>query len=280
LSNKKDIGRRFFKHNVSLIIGIVMLMGIIGVAVLAPYLAPYDPLKVNVDERMEFMSREHLLGTDGWGRDILSRIIFGGRYSLFIGIASISISMVFGTLVGLLGGYYSGSKFETIVLWVTDISMAFPTIIIAAIVAITLGPGIFNTVIALSVAFFPRFIRVARGTTLSVKEEMYILAAKSIGMSDLRLVFIHLIPNMISPVIVMAIIWAGNAITLEVALSFLGLGVPPPAPSWGGILHDNLRYFRMNPLGVIAPCVPIAWTVLALNLIGDRFRDLLDPRMR
>lgn len=258
----------------------IMVMGMVGLAVLAPYLAPHDPLEVNVDERLEPMSRNHPLGTDPWGRDILSRIIFGSRYSLFIAIISMGISMIFGGFLGMLGGYYSGSQFETIVLCITDVIMAFPTIILGAMVAMTLGPGVLNTIIALAVAFFPRFIRLARAATLSVKEEMYILAAKSIGMSDLRLILIHLIPNMVSPVIVMAIIWAGSAVSLEVALSFLGLGVPTPTPSWGAILHDNLRYFRMNPSGVIWPCIAVAYTVQSLNMIGDRFRDILDPKMR
>jgi peptide/nickel transport system permease protein len=134
--------------------------------------------------------------------------------------------------------------------------------------------------VALAVAFFPRFIRLARGATLSVKEEVFVTAAKSIGMSERRLLGIHLIPNMISSVIVMAVIWASDAITLEVALSFLGLGVPPPTPSWGNILQDNLKYFLMEPLSVVWPCVAIAWAVQSLNLIGDRFRDILDPKMR
>jgi peptide/nickel transport system permease protein len=158
--------------------------------------------------------------------------------------------------------------------------MAFPTIILGAMVAMIFGPGIFNTILALAVAFFPRFIRLARGATLAVKEEMFVTAAKSLGMSELRLLRVHLLPNMISPVIVMAVIWASDAISLEVALSFLGLGVPPPTPSWGNVLQDNLRYFRVEPLSVIWPCIAVAWAVQSLNLIGDRFRDILDPKMR
>jgi peptide/nickel transport system permease protein len=142
------------------------------------------------------------------------------------------------------------------------------------------GPGIFNTILAIATAFVPRFTRLARGTTLSVKEELYIVAAKSIGMADHRLFFIHLIPNVISPLIVMAVIWTSSAITIEVGLSFLGLGVPAPTPSWGSVLQDNLRVFVMDPVKVIWPCIALAWIVQSLNLIGDRFRDVLDPRMR
>jgi len=257
-----------------------MFVAIVGMAIFAPLLAPHDPLQVNLSKRLAFMSKDYPLGTDYWGRDILSRIIFGSRYSLIIGIVSISMSMLFGGILGLIGGYYSDSKLAHLIVWITDITMAFPTYILGAMVAMTFGPGIFNTIIALAVAFFPRFIRFARGATLSVKEEVYILAAKSIGMSDLRIFCIHVIPNIISPIIVMAVIWMSNAITVEVGLSFLGLGVPPPTPSWGTVLQDNMRVFSMSPVKVIWPCIALAWAVQSLNLIGDRFRDILDPRIR
>jgi len=261
-------------------IGIIMFIMIVGMSVLAPLFAPYDPLEIKISQRLQPMSEDHLLGTDFWGRDLLSRIIFGGRLSLTIGIASIGMSMILGVILGVVAGYYSESVFASLIVWITDITMSFPTVILGAMVGMMFGPGVFNTIIAIAVAFFPRFIRLARGNTLAVKEEVYITAAKSLGMSDLRLFFVHLIPNVISPVIVMAVIWMSNAITLEVALSFLGLGVSPPTPSWGTVLQDNLRVFRMLPLSVIWPCVALAWTVQSLNLIGDRFRDVLDPKMR
>ena len=257
-----------------------MLAAIVGMAIFAPLLAPCDPLQVNLSKRLAFMSKDYPHGTDYWGRDILSRIIFGSRYSLIIGIVSISMSMLFGGVLGLIGGYYPNSKLAHLIVWITDITMAFPTYILGAMVAMMFGPGIFNTIIALAVALFPRFIRFARGATLSVKEEVYILAARSIGMSDLRIFCIHVIPNIISPIIVMAVIWMSNAITVEVGLSFLGLGVPPPTPSWGTVLQDNMRVFSMSPVKVIWPCIALAWAVQSLNLIGDRFRDILDPRMR
>jgi peptide/nickel transport system permease protein len=275
-----QILNRLSKNDISLVIGIIMFLMIVVMALFAPYLAPYDPLKVNIPERLEPMSASHPMGTDPWGRDTLSRIIFGARYSLVIGIVSIGISLISGGFLGLIGGYYTNSVFATMIIWITDMTMAFPAIILGALVAMVLGPGTFNTIIALSVAFFPRFIRLARAITLSVKEEAFILSARSLGMLELRLLFVHLIPNIISPLIVMAVVWTSTAITLEVGLSFLGLGVPPPAPSWGTILHDNIKYFQMEPMSVIWPCVAIGWTVQALNLAGDRFRDILDPKMR
>lgn len=278
--NKMRMILRLFKSNMSLCLGIIMLMGLVGITVLGPYFAPHDPLKVNMGEKIQPMSKNHLLGTDLWGRDIFSRMIFGAQYSLSIAVGSIAISMVLGGIFGVLGGYYSTRKFASLIILATDIIMAFPTIILGAMVAVIFGPGIFNTAIAISVAFFPRFIRLARGATLSVKEEVYIAAARSLGMTDLRLLFIHLIPNIISSVIIMAIIWSSHAISLEVALSFLGLGVPPPTPSWGNILQDNLRIIQMQPLSVIWPCVAVAWAVQSFNMIGDRFRDILDPKMR
>jgi peptide/nickel transport system permease protein len=278
--NKMRMILRLFKSNMSLCLGIIMLMGLVGITVFGPYFAPHDPLKVNMGEKIQPMSKNHLLGTDLWGRDIFSRMIFGAQYSLSIAVGSIAISMVLGGIFGVLGGYYSTRKFASLIILATDIIMAFPTIILGAMVAVIFGPGIFNTAIAISVAFFPRFIRLARGATLSVKEEVYIAAARSLGMTDLRLLFIHLIPNIISSVIIMAIIWSSHAISLEVALSFLGLGVPPPTPSWGNILQDNLRIIQMQPLSVIWPCVAVAWAVQSFNMIGDRFRDILDPKMR
>lgn len=274
------LGFRFFMNNMSLTIGCIMLIVIVGSSIFAPLITRHDPLKVDTAQKLEPMSKNHFLGTDYWGRDIFSRIVFGGRYSLIIGVFSIGIAMILGGASGVLAGYYSRSRFAAIMVGITDISMAFPTIILGAMVAMIFGPGIFNTIIALAVAFFPRFTRLARGSTLSVKEEVYIVSAKSLGMSEFRLLRKHLIPNMISPVIVMAVIWLSMAISLEVALSFLGLGVPPPTPSWGTVLQDNLRYFLIHPTGVIWPCIAVAWTVQSINLMGDRFRDILDPKMR
>jgi len=269
-----------FKVNISLYLGVLMLLLLVGASVFAPWLTPYDPFKVNMNEKIVPMSKNHPFGTDMWGRDIFSRILFGARYSLPIAVGSIGLSMLFGGLFGVIGGYYSNRKFASLIVWVTDIIMAFPTIILGAMVGVIFGPGMFNTVIALSIAYFPRFIRLARGATLAVKEEVYITAARSLGMSDFRLLYSHLVPNIVSPIIIMAIIWSSGAISLEVALSFLGLGVPPPIPSWGNILQDNLTIVQMEPLSVIWPCIAIAWAIQSFNLIGDRFRDILDPRMR
>ena len=278
--DKLKILTHFLRGNTALTVGLVMFLLILGMAVLAPFLAPHDPLKVSVANRLQPMTTSHPFGTDFWGRDILSRVIYGSRYSLTIGFVSIGLSMLVGGGLGVLAGYHANTKLASLIIWITDITMAFPTYILGAMVAMMFGPGIFNTILAISVAFVPRFTRLARGTTLSVKEELYILAAKSIGMADMRLFFIHLIPNVISPLMVMAVIWTSSAITIEVGLSFLGLGVPAPTPSWGAILQDNLRVFVMDPIKVIWPCVALAWTVQALNLMGDRFRDVLDPRMR
>ncbi len=271
---------RLLRYNIALTVGLVMFLTIMGIAVFAPFLTPHDPLKVNISDRIEPMTKNHPFGTDFWGRDIFSRVIYGSRYSLTIGFVSIGLSMFIGGGLGVLAGYHANTRFASLVIWITDITMAFPTYILGAMVAMMFGPGIFNTILAIAVAFVPRFTRLARGTTLSVKEELYILAAKSIGMTDQRLFFIHLIPNIISPLIVMAVIWTSSAITIEVGLSFLGLGVPPPTPSWGNVLQDNLRVFVMDPVKVIWPCIALAWIAQALNLIGDRFRDVLDPRMK
>jgi peptide/nickel transport system permease protein len=271
---------RYIKNNISMAIGLVMFIMIVGLSVFAPFISSHDPLVVNPGQRMQGSSPEHLLGTDFWGRDIFARVIYGGRTSLVIGLVSISISLLIGGTLGIVAAYYSNSKFVFLIIWVTDILMSFPTIILGAIVGIMFGPGLLNTIIAIAIAFVPRFIRLTRGNTLSAKEDVYITAAKSLGMSDLRIISIHLLPNIISSVIVMAVIWTSAAITIEVALSFLGLGVRPPIPSWGTALQDNLRIFVMQPAAVVWPCIALAWTVQSLNMMGDRFRDALDPKMR
>ncbi len=271
---------QYIKKNLSLVIGFIMFVMIVGISIFAPFISSHDPLAVQPAQRMQGPSPEHLMGTDFWGRDIFSRVIYGGRTSLVIGLISIGISLLIGGILGIVAAYYSESKFVFLIIWVTDILMSFPTIILGAIVGIMFGPGMVNTIIAIAIAFIPRFIRLTRGNTLSAKEDVYITAAKSLGMSDLRIISIHLLPNIISPVIVMAVIWTSAAITIEVALSFLGLGVRPPIPSWGTALQDNLRIFVMQPGAVVWPCIALAWTVQSLNLMGDRFRDVLDPKMR
>lgn len=268
------------KKNISLCIGIIMLMVLLAATVVGPHFVPHDPLRVNLPEKFQSMSKKHPLGTDPFGRDIFSRMICGAKYSLSIGVFSIGISVIFGGILGVIGGYFSNAALGILIVWITDIFMAFPTIIVGAMVAMLFGPGVFNTIIAISVAYFPRFIRLARGSTLSVKEEVYITAARSLGMSDFRLLFLHVVPNMIPPIVVMAIIWTSHAISIEVALSFIGLGVPPPAPSWGTILQDSLRFINIHPLSVVWPCIAVAWAIQSFNLIGDRFRDILDPKMR
>jgi peptide/nickel transport system permease protein len=261
-------------------IGMVMLITLILVTSLGPHFVTYDPLKVNMGERLEPVSEKHLLGTDQYGRDILSRMVHGAKYSLIVGVVSIGISTLLGSSFGIVAGYYSNTKFAGLIVWIADIAMAFPTIIIGVIIAMLFGPGLENTIMAIAVGFSPRFLRLARGVMLSIKEENYVVAARSLGMTDLRLFWAHLIPNVVSPIIIMATIWTSDAISLEVALSFLGLGVPPPTPSWGTILQDNLQFITIRPFSVIWPCIAVAWAIQSLNLIGDRFRDILDPKMR
>lgn len=274
------INNKIIKKNLTMGIGILMLLGVVIVSILAPWFSLHDPNKVDILHRIESSSATHFLGTDLLGRDIFSRIIFGGRYSLFIGFISIGTSMILGVFFGIIAGYYSGAKISKLIMWSTDIILSFPLIIFGAMVGMIFGPGIRNTILAIAIAFWPRFVRISRAAVLSVKEEVFITAAKSIGMSDFRIFRIHLLPNISSSIIVMAVIWLSDAITVEVALSFIGLGVCPPTPSWGTLLDDNMRFFLMQPMGVIWPCIAIAWTVQALNLIGDRFRDILDPKMR
>lgn len=267
-----------FKQNKVAIVGLVLVVLLILIAVFADFLAPYDVREQDVRHRLEEAGAQHWLGTDALGRDVLSRIIIGSRVSLLVGIISISFAMAVGIWLGILGGY-KGGRIDNIVTRIIDTMMAFPSLLLGLLVVSALGPGLRNTIIAIGLAFVPRFARVARGSTIVIKESEYIMASQAAGASDGRIILLHIIPNLVGEIVVMGSLWVATAIIIESSFSFLGLGVQPPTPSWGMMIKSGVDEILMAPWLAVYPGLAISIAVLAFNLIGDGMRDLLDPKM-
>ncbi len=266
-------------------IGAVIVVIIVLAAIFAPVVSPYDPYDSNLNEvglpvRLEGPSWSFPLGTDAIGRDVFSRIIYGSRVSLLVGLGAVALGTVFGTFVGLVSGYFVG-KVDQVLQRVVDTLMAIPAIVLALAVITMLQPGLFNIILVIAIVIAPGTSRVVRGTVLAIKENVYIEAARSIGAGGPRIVLRHILPNVVAPIIVIASIWVGNAIVIEAALSYLGLGTPPPTPTWGGMLAlEGRRHLENAPWLALAPGAAISIAVLAVNMLGDALRDVLDPRLR
>lgn len=259
--------------------GVVLLL-LIAVALAAPNIAPYDPLERYPEATLSPPSPRHLLGGDEIGRDVLSRIIWGSRISLWVGVVAVGLGVLSGAFLGILSGY-AGGALDLAVQRVMDSLMAFPTLFLALGIVAVLGPSITNVMGALAIVIAPGTSRVVRGTTLSVKEQLYIEAARVVGCSHGRILLAHVLPNVAAPIIVVATVWLGNAIVAEASLSFLGVGTPPPTPSWGSMLSGTAKgYLEQMPWLTLFPGVAISVTVLAFNLLGDALRDVWDPRLR
>jgi peptide/nickel transport system permease protein len=248
----------------------------VAVAVLAPWIAPYNPLAQSVLKINQTPSWAHWLGTDQFGRDVLSRMIYGSRNSLIFGLLSPALAAMVGTTLGVVAGYFGGVV-DRIISRLVDLLLAFPELLLAIIIAAALGGGFWNVVAVLTVAFVPGFARVARAQTLSVKQEPYIEAAVAVGVSTPVIIFRHIVPNISAPIVVLVTLWVASAIRLEASLSFLGLGTQPPNPSWGNIIRDGLNNLFGSPWPIIGAGFAITCVVLAFNLFGDAVRDALDP---
>ncbi len=268
--------KRFLARPIALFAGVIILI-FIGVAIFAPYLAPYDPAKPDFASIRKAASESYILGTDENGRDILSRVIFGARASLVAGVISVFIAVALGVPLGLISGYYGGF-IDEIIMRFTDALLAFPFLILAVALAAALGPSLTNAMIAIGIASTPAFIRLTRGQVLSVKSEEFVQAAIASGARDLRIIFLYVLPNSFAPILVQATVTIAGAIIAESSLSFLGLGVQPPTPSWGGMLNVAKNYMNQAPWMAVWPGLSIFVTVLAFNLFGDGLRDMLDPR--
>jgi len=268
----------FFSRSLVLI-GLIITVAAVILALFAPILAPYDPNKQNLSQRLLQPSREHLLGTDALGRDTLSRIIYGSRASLMVSAGALFVATFVGVLLGLIAGYFGGIAYMFIMRFI-DALMAFPTILLALVIAGLLGGGLTNIVLALGIGLISSFARLMCAQVLSVKENDYVLAGRAMGASDLRMMFMHILPNSFPPLIVQVSLWVGFAILSEAGLSFLGVGIQPPTAAWGAMINDGYKYLLTNPALSFAPGVAIMLVVFGFNMIGDGLRDALDPRLR
>jgi peptide/nickel transport system permease protein len=262
------------------IIAAIFLLVVAMVSLFAPALAPRDPIAVDLAQRLlPPGSPGYLLGTDQLGRDILSRLIWGGRISLLIGFSAVLVAMVLGVLIGLLAGY-SGGRLDSVTMRFVDVLMAFPAILLAITIVASLGPGLRNSMLAVSIVGIPFYVRIVRGSVLSLREQEFIHAARLIGAKNSRIILRHILPNTLAPLIVASTLDVGFFIMAAAGLSFLGLGAQPPTAEWGVMLSEGRQFIRNAPHLSILPGTAIFLVVLALNFLGDGLRDALDPRLR
>ena len=265
--------------NVSGATGLLLITLVVLSAVFAPVVAPYDPVALNSPDRLQGPSTTHLLGTDQYGRDTFSRVVYGGRTSLSVAGVAILVSSLVGTLLGLFAGYYGG-LLDVLVMRLTDVLLSFPAVLLAIALLAFLGSGFGSLVLAVGIVYVGPFARVARAAVLSLREELFVEASRAAGSSDARTLFLTLLPNALAPIIVEVSLRLAYAILIEAGLSFLGLGTPPPAPSWGQMIAENRRFLALSPWATVAPGLAIMVAVLGFNLLGDGLRDVLDPRLK
>ena len=271
--------RSAFLRNKTALAGGVLTILIVCIALFAPWLSPFDPLGQDAFFRLTGSNSTHWLGTDDFGRDVLSRIIWGSRVSLVIGFSSVFIGLLFGTAMGMVAGYYRG-KIETVIMRAIDVLMCFPDLILAIAVTAMLGSNLFNLIITLGIVMIPRFARLSHGSLLSIKESEYVVSAQAIGVKVPRILVRHIFPNIFGELLVAGTLWVGVAIRLEANLAFIGLGVQPPTPTWGNMIREGVDVLINAPGISIFSGLSILITILSFNLLGDGIRDMVDPRLR
>ena len=272
-----NVFRKLLRHR-SATIGASIILFFVIVAIFAPLIATHDPMRAEIAKRLEGRSGEHYLGTDGTGRDVFSRIVYGSRISLKVGLIAITFSLGLGTLFGAVAGYFGG-WLDNVIMRVMDMMLAMPSILLAMVIVTILGQSLTNAIIAVSIVYIPQYARILRASVLKVRELDYVTAAKVIGASDIRILLTTVLPNCLAPLIVQATLGIGAAILDAAGLSFLGLGAEVGVPEWGAMLNENTKYIRKAPLAVTAPGVAIFLIVLGFNLLGDALRDALDPQI-
>jgi peptide/nickel transport system permease protein len=259
------------------LLGLVILLLVVATAVLAPYLAPNDPLRIDLQQRLVPPGAQYPMGTDHLGRCLWSRLLHGTQVSLVTAVLALSAIVLIGVPLGTLAGYRGGWT-DNLVMRVVDVLLAFPSLVLALVIAGMLGPGLLNVMLALAAGWWVGYARVIRGMVLSVKEKEFVLAARAAGTSDVGIVVRHILPNVLSPIIVLATLDMGKLILAIAGLSFLGLGAQPPTPEWGAMLNDGRPYMQVAPQLMMYPGLAIVTVVLAFNLLGDGLRDALDPK--
>jgi peptide/nickel transport system permease protein len=272
----RGVWKRFRRNRLG-VVGLILVSILVLTAVFAPWLAPYDPAAQSLFDRRAVPGGEYLLGADAFGRDILSRIIYGARVTLTVSVASVGIGVLVGGALGTLAGYFGG-LLDTVVMRIMDVLLAFPYLLLAIIIVSALGPGLVNTVVAIGIWTVPAFARVARGSVAGIRERDFVDAARSLGARDGRIVGRHVVPNFVATLLVYASLYLAYAILMESALSFLGLGVQPPTPSWAGMIASGRDYITSAPHIATIPGIAIALAVVGFNLLGDGLRDAMDVR--
>lgn len=275
-----EIWRRLKKNKIA-VAALVFVAFLFIVALFADVIADYDTMAIkhHIPDRLQCPSRKHLFGTDGYGRDMFARIIHGTRISLTIGFVSTVVALIGGILVGAVAGYYGG-RVDNILMRISDVFMSIPAILLALAIVAALGQGLANLIIALSITQIPAFGRLMRSQILTIRDSEFVEAARAIGTNDFEIVTLHILPNVIGPIIVQATISIASAIIAAAALSYVGLGVAPPAPEWGTMLAEGREFMREEPHMILIPGLAIVISALAFNLLGDGLRDALDPRLR
>jgi peptide/nickel transport system permease protein len=270
---------RGFMASPSAVTGLILVVLVVAAAVLAPLVAPFDPVKYNPVDRLQGPSLKHILGTDLYGRDTFSRVIFGARVSLSVSAIAVTLALIVGGGLGALSGFRLG-WFDTLVMRLTDVLLAFPAILLAIALLAFLGGGFWNLTLAIAIVYSAPFARVARAAVLRVREDAFVEASRALGASNPRVLWRHILPNAFAPMLIEVTLRLAYAILSEASLSYLGLGTPPPAPAWGQMIADGRRTLELAPWASIGPGLAIMITVLGFNLLGDGLRDVLDPRLR
>lgn len=260
-------------------IGLTGVLLIILLSILAPHIAPYDITEMFTQDKLTGPGGQYIMGTDNFGRDVFSRIIYGARVSLKVGLISVGIAATFGLVFGVVAGYFEG-KTDSVIMRFMDILFAFPSILLALFIVSALGPSITNTMIAIGIVNTPVFTRTVRASVISVKSMEYITSARSIGLKPVNIILKHIIPNILAPFTVQITLALSGAILTEASMSFLGLGIQPPDPSWGSMLNESRKYMEIAPWLVIFPAAFIICTILSFNILGDSLRDVLDPKLK
>ena len=268
-----------FNRNMTSWLGLILLLILVALAILAPVIAPHNPVEQNIVQRLQPPSARFLLGTDYYGRDVLSRIIWGCRVSFVIGSVSVAAAMFLGTLLGSVAGY-KGGYLDNFVMGVMDVLMSIPTLLMGLLIVAILGPSQANLIIALALTMVPRFARIARAPTIAAKNKTYVEACQAMGFSDIRVLVVHIFPNILGELMVMGSMWMATAVRTEAALSFIGLGVKPPTATLGGMIREGFKDIMSAPWASLYPGLVILLIVFAANLLGDGLRDALDPKLR
>jgi peptide/nickel transport system permease protein len=269
---------RILRADRTAFIGFFIIVGLVIIALLAPWIAPYDYTDQHILQAFKGPTRQFLMGTDEFGRDLLSRIIWGTRPALIVGVLSVLVSIGIGVPIGVVAGYKLG-WIDRLVTWLVDIMLSFPALLLGLMIVTLLGQGIDKVIVAIGISHVAQYIRLARGPTLALRNHDFVRATRALGAGDVRITYSHILPNIIGPIIIMATLSIAGAIRMEASLSFLGLGIQPPTPSWGNMIREGVANILQSPWMALFPGLALTFTVLAYNMVGDSLRDIFDPRI-